>query len=65
LDYVVEVFRSYNKEKNPNSKYKTPKELIEEIIFFFKEVSSASLQQKELDFKEYFKQFTNKKRKKS
>jgi len=61
-NYLVEVFRSYDKEKNPNPKYKTPKELREEFIWL-KEVSSASLQQKELDFKEYFKQFTNKKRK--
>jgi len=62
-NHLVATFRSYDKDKNPNPKYKTAKEIRQEFEWM-KEVSASALQQKEMDFKKYIKQFTNKKRKK-
>jgi putative transposase len=51
----VEIFNSYNKETNPKPIYKTSTALRNEIDWM-QEVSAASIQQKEIDFKEYKKQ---------
>jgi len=61
-NHLVATFRSYDKDNNPNPHFKTAKEIRQEFEWM-KEVSTAALQQKEIDFKEYIKQFTNKKRK--
>lgn len=58
----VEVFNSYDKELNPKPIYKTSTEIRNEIEWM-KEVSSESLQQKEIDFKRFKTQHFNKKRK--
>ena len=59
----VGVFKTYDKENNPNPKFKTSTELRNEIDWM-QEVSAAAIQQKEIDFKEYIKQLFNKSRKK-
>jgi len=59
----VEAFNSYDKELNPKPIFKTSTELRNEVEFI-KEVSAGVLQQKEIDFKEYKKQFFSKTRKK-
>lgn len=58
----VEVFNSYNKETNANPEYKTSTNFRNEIDWF-KEVSAAAIQQKEIDFKTYKNQKFNKNRK--
>jgi len=60
----VEVFNSYDKENNPQPEFKSSTEYKKEFEFL-NEVSAAVLQQKEIDFKEYKKQFFNKSRKKN
>ena len=59
----VATFRTYDKETNPMPYFKTSTELRNEIEWM-KEVSAAAIQQKEMDFKEYKKQFFSKSRKK-
>ena len=59
----VATFRTYDKETNPMPYFKTSTELRNEIEWM-KEVSAAAIQQKEIDFKEYKKQFFSKSRKK-
>lgn len=59
----VATFNSYDKETNPNPKFKTSTELRNEIEWMT-EVSAAAIQQKENDFKEYKKQLFSKSRKK-
>jgi putative transposase len=58
----VSVFNSYNKETNPTPQYKTSTEIRNEIDWF-KEVSAAAIQQKEIDFKQYKNQKFSKTRK--
>jgi putative transposase len=60
----VATFKSYDKETNPNPVFKTSTETRNELEWM-KEVSAAAIQQKEIDFKEYKKQFFNKSRKKA
>lgn len=60
-NYQVSIFNSYNKETNPNPEYKSSTEMRNEVEWF-KEVSAAAIQQKEIDFKEYKEQKFNKKR---
>jgi putative transposase len=58
--YIWNQFvESFNKKENPKSTTLFRKE-----IEWLKEVSSAAIQQKEIDFKEFKKQFFSKKRKK-
>lgn len=59
----VEVFNNYDPKLNPKPIYKTSTEFRSEIKWM-KEVSAASIQQKEIDFKEYKKQKFNTSRKK-
>ena len=60
----VSVFNSYDKENNPNISFKTSTELRNELVWM-QEVSAAAIQQKEMDFKEFKKQFFSKTRKKA
>lgn len=60
-NYQVATFNTYNKDTNPN--FKTSTEIRNEFEWM-KEISAAALQQKEIDFKEYRKQFFSKNRKK-
>ena len=60
----VAIFKSYDKESNPNPEFKTSTELRNEIEWM-QEVSAAAIQQKEIDFKEFRKQLFSKTRKKS
>lgn len=59
----VNSFNSYNKETNPNPKYPTKSDLINDRPWL-NEVSAATLQQKQRDFIEFSKQYFNKDRKK-
>ena len=58
----VATFKTYDKETNIKPEFKTSTELRNEIEWM-KEISAAAIQQKEIDFKEYRKQFFNKSRK--
>lgn len=58
----VRVFNSYDKETNPNPVYKTTTELRREYDWM-REVSAGAIQQKEVDFKAFTRQFFNKGRK--
>jgi putative transposase len=58
----VEVFNTYDKESNPKPTYKTSTEFRNEIKWL-QEVSAAAIQQKEIDFKKFRKQFFSKSRK--
>jgi putative transposase len=58
----VATFKTYNKQTNPKPEFKTSTELRNEVEWM-KEVSAAAIQQKEVDFKEYKKQFFSKTRK--
>jgi putative transposase len=58
----VETFNSWDREKNPKPVYKTSTEIRAQHEWM-KEVSAAALQQKEIDFKEFRKQFFSKSRK--
>lgn len=58
----VETFNKYDKELNPSPIFLTSTEIRNEIEFF-KEVSAAAIQQKEIDFKEFKKQRFSKSRK--
>ena len=58
----VEMFNSWSKETNPKPVYKTSTEIRAQHEWM-KEVSAAALQQKEIDFKEFRKQFFSKSRK--
>ena len=58
----VEVFNTYDKESNPKPTYKTSTEFRNEIKWL-QEVSAAAIQQKEIDFKMFRKQFFSKSRK--
>lgn len=58
----VATFNSWNKETNPTPKYQTSTELRHELGWM-QEVSAASVQQKEIDFKAFRKNFFSKKRK--
>lgn len=62
-NYQVATFRTYDKETNPNVKFKTSSELRKEFEWM-KEVSAAAIQQKEIDFKQLLKQLFSKTRKK-
>ena len=55
----VFVFNSYSKESNPNPEFKTSTEIRNELEWM-KEVSAAAIQQKEMDFKEFKKQYFKK-----
>ena len=55
----VANFLSYDVETNPTPKFKTSTELRNEIEWM-KEVSAAAIQQKEMDFKEFKKQYFKK-----
>jgi putative transposase len=55
----VAQFNTYDKETNPNLEFKTSTELRNEIEWM-QEVSAASIQQKEMDFKEFKKQYFSK-----
>jgi putative transposase len=59
----VEVFNSYDKENNPNPEFKSSTEYRQEFNFL-QEISAATIQQKEIDFREYKKQYFSKGRKK-
>ncbi len=61
-NYQVATFRTYDKDTNPNVNFKTSSELRKEFEWM-KEVSAAAIQQKEIDFKQFLKQFFSKKRK--
>lgn len=58
----VATFNSWNKETNPTPKYQTSTELRNELTWM-QEVSAASVQQKEIDFKAFRKNFFSKSRK--
>lgn len=58
----VATFNSWNKRTNPTPKYQTSTELRNELEWM-KEVSAAAVQQKEIDFKTYRKNFFSKSRK--
>lgn len=58
----VAIFRTYDKKTNPTPKFKTSTELRNENEWM-KSVSAAAIQQKEIDFKQYKKQFFSKARK--
>lgn len=58
----VDSFNSYDKETNPNPKFPTKSDLVIEKPWL-NEVSAATLQQKQRDFIEFFKQYFNKNRK--
>ena len=58
----VEVFNTYDKESNPKPTFKTSTEFRNEIKWL-QEVSAAAIQQKEIDFKMFRKQFFSKSRK--
>ena len=53
----------FNKPKEEKKEFKTTKQLRDSNVWM-KEVSAASIQQKEQDFEQFKKQFFNKKRKK-
>ena len=58
----VATFNSWSKETNPTPKYQNSTELRHELDWM-QEVSAASIQQKEIDFKTFRKNFFSKKRK--
>ena len=58
----VATFNSWNKETNPTPKYQTSTELRHELDWM-REVSAASVQQKEIDFKTFKKNYFLKNRK--
>jgi len=58
----VFVFNSYNKESNPTPVYQSSTEMRSEFDWM-KEVSAAALQQKEIDFKTFKKNYFSKNRK--
>jgi putative transposase len=58
----VHTFNSFDKETNPQPNFKTSTQLRQEVEWM-QEVSAAAIQQKEMDFKEYKKQFFSKSRK--
>jgi putative transposase len=60
----VEIFNSYNKDSNPLLIFPTSTAIRNELSWM-KEVSAAAIQQKELDFKTFKKQFFSKDRKKA
>ena len=62
-NHQVEAFNSYDKEANPLANFKTSTEVRKENQWM-KEVSAAAIQQKEIDFKIFKKQYFNKSRKK-
>lgn len=54
---------NFNKPKTELKIFQTPKQFKSELLWM-KDISSAAIQQKEIDFKEFKNQFFNKKRKK-
>jgi putative transposase len=61
---MTSVFNSYDVEKNPKPVYLTSTQFRnQEEVSWLKEVSASILQQKEIDFKEFKKQYFNKTRK--
>jgi putative transposase len=58
----VEIFKSYNKENNPNPEYKKST-LYRKEYEWMNEVSASAIQQKEIDFKTYRQQKFSKTRK--
>lgn len=63
-NYSVAVFKTWDKESNPTPKYQTSTELRHELDWM-REVSAAAVQQKEIDFKTFRKNYFSKKRKKN
>ena len=57
------IFGTYDKETNPKPVYQSTTEIKSELVWM-SEVSAAALQQKEIDFKEYKKQYFSKTRSK-
>lgn len=60
----VATFNSWNKDTNPNPVYQTSTEMRNQKEWM-KEVSAASIQQKEIDFKKFRKNFFSNKKKKN
>ena len=61
-NYFVETFNSYDKETNIKPVYESTTYLRSQIAWM-KEVNAATLQQKQIDFNNFRKQYFNKKRK--
>ena len=55
----VDSFLSFDTETNPNPEFKTSTELRKEVEWM-REVSASAVQQKEMDFKEFKKQYFKK-----
>lgn len=63
-NYMASVFNSYDLETNPKPVYLTSTQFRnQEDVNWLKEVSASILQQKEIDFKEFKKQYFSKTRK--
>lgn len=58
----VAIFNSWNKDTNPTPKYQTSTEMRHELVWM-QEVSASAIQQKEIDFKNFRKNYFSKSRK--